>query len=61
MFFSCSFGEDVQLLHPFHETFSDQSGANILRRFTFEQKKTKVAQVSLSQVLSLEQLIGTFG
>ena len=40
-----SFGEEVQLLHPFHETFTEQSGANILRQFRFEQKKTKIAQV----------------
>ncbi|XP_028395044.1 midasin-like isoform X2 [Dendronephthya gigantea] len=41
----CSFGEDVQLLHPFHETFTEPSGANILRQFRFEQKKTKIAQL----------------
>nr|XP_015209182.1 PREDICTED: midasin [Lepisosteus oculatus] len=40
----CSFGETVQLLHPFHEQFSDQSGARILRLCKFEQKKTRIAQ-----------------
>uniref|UniRef100_A0A8D0DW25 Midasin n=1 Tax=Salvator merianae TaxID=96440 RepID=A0A8D0DW25_SALMN len=40
----CSFGETVQLLHPFHEPFSDQSGTRILQRCKFEQKKTKIAQ-----------------
>eukprot|EP00062_Callorhinchus_milii_P017796 gi/632970574/ref/XP_007901724.1/ PREDICTED: midasin [Callorhinchus milii] len=40
----CSFGENVQLLHPFHEQFSDQSGARILRSCKFQQKKTKIAQ-----------------
>ncbi|XP_067841398.1 midasin [Heptranchias perlo] len=40
----CSFGENVQLLHPFHEQFSDQSGARILRSCQFQQKKTKIAQ-----------------
>ncbi|XP_064411298.1 midasin [Latimeria chalumnae] len=40
----CSFGETVQLLHPFHEQFNDQSGARILRQCTFQQKKTKIAQ-----------------
>ncbi|XP_072912476.1 midasin [Hemitrygon akajei] len=40
----CSFGESVQLLHPFHEQFSDQSGARILRSCQFQQKKTKIAQ-----------------
>uniref|UniRef100_A0A4W3JTX9 Midasin n=1 Tax=Callorhinchus milii TaxID=7868 RepID=A0A4W3JTX9_CALMI len=43
--FTCSsFGENVQLLHPFHEQFSDQSGARILRSCKFQQKKTKIAQ-----------------
>ncbi|XP_015262586.1 PREDICTED: midasin [Gekko japonicus] len=40
----CSFGETVQLLHPFHEQFNDQSGTRILRLCKFEQKKTKIAQ-----------------
>ncbi|XP_062980947.1 midasin [Elgaria multicarinata webbii] len=40
----CSFGETVQLLHPFHEQFSDQSGSRILQLCKFEQKKTKIAQ-----------------
>uniref|UniRef100_A0A803V8M9 Midasin n=1 Tax=Ficedula albicollis TaxID=59894 RepID=A0A803V8M9_FICAL len=40
----CSFGESVQLLHPFHEQFSDQSGTRILRLCKFQQKKTKIAQ-----------------
>ncbi|XP_069462584.1 midasin isoform X2 [Ambystoma mexicanum] len=40
----CSFGETVQLLHPFHEQFSDQSGARILRLCKFQQKKTRIAQ-----------------
>lgn len=44
----CSFGETVRLLHPFHEPFTDQSGARILQQFTFDQKKTKIAQVSAS-------------
>ncbi|KAJ7398225.1 hypothetical protein BTVI_127123 [Pitangus sulphuratus] len=40
----CSFGESVQLLHPFHEQFNDQSGTRILRLCKFQQKKTKIAQ-----------------
>ena len=36
----------MQLLHPFHEQFTDQSGAKILRQFTFSQTKTKIGQVS---------------
>ncbi|XP_069109259.1 midasin-like [Argopecten irradians] len=41
----CSFGESVRLLHPFTEQFTTQSGARLLQHFTFEQKKTKIAQV----------------
>ncbi|KAJ6665782.1 hypothetical protein lerEdw1_001254 [Lerista edwardsae] len=40
----CSFGETVQLLHPFHEQFNAQSGTRILQLCKFEQKKTKIAQ-----------------
>ncbi|KAJ8039371.1 Midasin [Holothuria leucospilota] len=51
----CSFGESVQLIHPFHEQFSDQSGSKILQEFTFSQKKTKIAQL-LKYVTSLMAL-----
>lgn len=40
-----SFGEHVQLLHPFHQQFHDESGVRILRLCQFQQKKTRIAQV----------------
>ncbi|XP_057208356.1 midasin isoform X2 [Triplophysa rosa] len=40
----CSFGESVQLLHPFQQQFNDQSGAKILQLCQFQQKKTRIAQ-----------------
>ncbi|XP_067097253.1 midasin [Osmerus mordax] len=40
----CSFGETVQLLHPFQQQFTDESGARILRLCQFKQKKTRIAQ-----------------
>ncbi|XP_071391101.1 midasin-like [Centroberyx affinis] len=40
----CSFGETVQLLHPFQQQFNDESGARILRLCQFQQKKTRIAQ-----------------
>ncbi|XP_058470371.1 midasin [Solea solea] len=40
----CSFGEQVQLLHPFQQQFNDESGARILRLCQFQQKKTMIAQ-----------------
>lgn len=40
-----SFGEQVQLLHPFQQQFNDESGARVLRLCQFQQKKTRIAQV----------------
>lgn len=40
-----SFGEEMQLLHPFQQQFNDESGARILRLCQFQQKKTRIAQV----------------
>ncbi|XP_030578137.1 midasin [Archocentrus centrarchus] len=40
----CSFGEQVQLLHPFQQQFNDESGARILRLCQFQQTKTRIAQ-----------------
>ncbi|CAL1534634.1 unnamed protein product [Lymnaea stagnalis] len=37
----CSFGEEVRLLHPFSEPFTNQSGARILQQLSCEQKQTK--------------------
>ncbi|XP_044025553.1 midasin [Siniperca chuatsi] len=39
-----SFGEQVQLLHPFQQQFNNESGARILRLCQFQQKKTRIAQ-----------------
>uniref|UniRef100_A0A8C1W639 Midasin n=1 Tax=Cyprinus carpio TaxID=7962 RepID=A0A8C1W639_CYPCA len=38
------FFTSVQLLHPFHQQFNDQTGAKILRLCQFQQKKTRIAQ-----------------
>ncbi|XP_070579649.1 LOW QUALITY PROTEIN: midasin-like [Ptychodera flava] len=48
----CSFGESVQLLHPFEEQFTSQCGARMLQQFTFEQKKTKIAEL-LNKAISV--------
>ena len=42
----CSFGERVELLHPFSVPFTGRDGANVLTKFQFEQKKTNLADVS---------------
>ncbi|KAM6915471.1 midasin [Xenentodon cancila] len=56
----CSFGEQVQLLHPFQHQFNDESGARILRLCQFQQKKTRIAQfleTSTKMFLSARQQI----
>lgn len=40
-----SFGEDVRLLHPFEQPFSDEAGADVIRRFTFAQDRTHVRKM----------------
>ncbi|KAJ3018132.1 hypothetical protein HKX48_003155 [Thoreauomyces humboldtii] len=40
-----SFGQDVRLLHPFDRPFSDEAGADVIRRFTFAQDRTNVRQM----------------
>lgn len=40
-----SFGEDVQLVHPFEEPFTDFSGARLMQKFTFAQRRTKIVQL----------------
>ncbi|KAH9525003.1 AAA ATPase midasin [Bulinus truncatus] len=37
----CSFGEEMRLLHPFSEPFTNESGARILHLMTCQQKQTK--------------------
>ena len=39
-----SFGEEVQLLHPFAQQFSASAGTSIVSRFTFGQSATNVVQ-----------------
>ncbi|XP_042084236.1 midasin isoform X2 [Haplochromis burtoni] len=56
----CSFGEQVQLLHPFQHQFNDESGARILRLCQFQQKKTRIAQfleTSVKMFLAARQQI----
>ena len=50
-----SFGESVSLLHPFDRPFSEESGANVLQRFTFRQEKTHVHELMASSLPLMEQ------
>lgn len=49
-----SFGERIQLLHPFDQPFTDESGASVLRQFTFGQDKTYVKKLVESSIALLE-------
>jgi midasin len=37
-----SFGESIQLLHPFETPWSDDSGASVIQSFSFKQEQTQV-------------------
>ncbi|XP_020296660.1 midasin-like [Pseudomyrmex gracilis] len=40
-----SFGENVKVLHPLGETFTEQSGSRIIQEMRFNQELTRVAQL----------------
>ncbi|KOC69200.1 Midasin, partial [Habropoda laboriosa] len=40
-----NFGERVNILHPFGENFTDESGARLIQEMKFEQKKTMIGQL----------------
>ncbi|XP_032667152.1 midasin [Odontomachus brunneus] len=40
-----SFGEQVQVLHPLGETFTEQSGSRLIQDMRFDQRTTKFAEV----------------
>ncbi|XP_062522052.1 midasin-like [Corticium candelabrum] len=41
----CSFGESARIVHSLNEPFTDQSGINTICQFSFQQKKTRVAEM----------------
>ncbi|XP_076758301.1 midasin [Xylocopa sonorina] len=40
-----NFGERVNILHPFGESFTEESGARLIQEMKFEQKKTMMSQL----------------
>ncbi|XP_067207005.1 midasin [Linepithema humile] len=40
-----NFGEDVKMLHPFGEAFTEQSGSRLIQEMRFDQRKTRVDQL----------------
>ncbi|KAG0307077.1 AAA ATPase midasin [Dissophora globulifera] len=49
-----SFGERVDLLHPFNEPFTGEAGAKVLQRFGFDQHKTKVKEMMEASIALLQ-------
>ncbi|KAG0206795.1 AAA ATPase midasin [Mortierella sp. GBA30] len=49
-----SFGERVDLLHPFDQPFTGEAGAKVLQRFGFDQSKTKVKEMMESSIALLQ-------
>lgn len=46
----CKFGETAQLLHGFQDSFSDETGAQVLSSLAFEQKGTSIIRVILDKI-----------
>ncbi|KAG0370064.1 AAA ATPase midasin [Gamsiella multidivaricata] len=49
-----SFGERVDLLHPFDQPFTGEAGAKVLQRFGFDQSKTKVKEMMEASIALLQ-------
>ncbi|KAG0241019.1 AAA ATPase midasin [Mortierella sp. GBA43] len=49
-----SFGERVDLLHPFDQPFTGEAGARVLQRLGFDQTKTKVEEMMKTSIELLQ-------
>lgn len=49
-----SFGEKVNLLHPFDRPFSDEAGSELLAQFTFNQNQTQIYKFMQDAVSMLD-------
>ena len=49
-----SFGNEMNLVHPFEQPFTSESGSNIIRSFQFKQQRTRTALCIESAMLALE-------
>merc|ERR1719428_1914847 len=49
-----SFGDDMKLVHPFDMPFTSESGANVVRNFSFQQHRTRIAMCVESAMAALE-------
>lgn len=55
-----SFGEDVRLLHPLDRAFSDEAGAQVIQKFTFDQTKTHVKKLMETSFATLTKARSLF-
>jgi MoxR-like ATPase len=49
-----SFGEEMKLVHPFHQPFTTESGATLVQNFQFDQQRTRTALCVESALAALE-------
>ena len=49
------FGDEMQIIHPFHTPFTSESGAKLMAHFHFNQPRTRTALCVESALLSLEE------
>jgi midasin len=49
-----SFGNEMNLLHPFNLPFTSESGANVVRNFKFDQQRTRTALCVESALMALD-------
>ena len=53
-----SFGNEMNLVHPFHQPFTSESGSNVVRNFRFDQQRTRTALCIESALMALEDTAG---
>jgi midasin len=49
-----SFGNEMNLLHPFNQPFTAESGSNVIRNFKFDQQRTRTALCVESALMALD-------
>jgi MoxR-like ATPase len=49
-----SFGNEMNLLHPFNQPFTAESGSNVVRNFKFDQQRTRTALCVESALMALD-------
>ena len=49
-----SFGNDMHLVHPFHQPFTSESGTNVVQHFQFSQQRTRTALCVKSAMVALD-------